>query len=106
MQLAAATADKVTFAADDIAGREVADIGTDFDDLADELVADRHRDGDSFLRPGVPVVDMEVGAADASAEHLDENVVDPDFRDGDFFEPEAGGGFGFDEGAHGVGSRV
>ena len=37
------------------------------DDLADELMADDHRHGDGLLRPGVPVVDVQIGAANAGA---------------------------------------
>ena len=48
----------------------------------DELVADRHRHGDGLLRPLVPLVDVDVGAADAGAQHLDQHVVDADRRDG------------------------
>ena len=46
----------------------------------DELVADHHRHRDRLLRPGVPVVDMHVGAADPGAQHLDQHVVDADPR--------------------------
>ena len=63
--VAAAAADHVAFAADDVAGEEVVDVGADRDDLADELVADRHRHRDGLLRPFVPVVDVDVGTADA-----------------------------------------
>ena len=73
-------------------GKEVVDVGADFDDLADELVADDHRHGDGLLRPGVPVVDVEVGAADAGAKDLDEHVVDADLRFRDVFQPKAGFG--------------
>ena len=66
--VAAAAADDVPLAADDVAGREVVDVGADLDDLADELVADHHRHRDRLLRPGVPVVDVHVGAADAGAQ--------------------------------------
>jgi hypothetical protein len=87
--VAAATADDVPFAADDVAGAEVLHIGPDFDDASDEFVADYHRNGDRLLSPVIPVVDMHVGAADAGAEHLDEDVVDANRRLGDIFEPQA-----------------
>ena len=65
--VAAAAADDVAFAADDFAGEKVVHVRADLDDLADELVADDHRHGDRLLRPGVPLVDVQVGAADAGA---------------------------------------
>ena len=56
------------------------DVGADLDDLADELMADDHRHGNGLLGPGVPVVDVHVGAADAGAQHVDQHVVDADLR--------------------------
>src|SRR5262249_44445943 len=40
--VAAPATDDVPFAADDFAGVKIGHIGTDLDDLADELVADNH----------------------------------------------------------------
>ena len=55
-------------------------------------MADDEGDGDGLLRPGVPLVDVEVGAADAGVEDADFDVVDADVGLGDVFEPEAGFG--------------
>ena len=98
--VAAAAADDVAFAADDVAGVEVVDVRADLDDPADELVADDHRHRDRLLRPGVPVVDVHVGAADAGAQHLDQHVVDAEPRDRDLFEPEPGARFLLHQGPH------
>ncbi len=103
--IAAAPTDDVAFAAHDFAGEKVVHIFADFDDLADELMADDHRHGDGLLRPGVPFVDVQVGAADAGAVHLDEHVVDAAFGIGHILEPEAGFGFRFDEGFHKSGKK-
>src|SRR5262249_59816711 len=62
--VAAVAADDVPLGADDLAGVEVLDVGTDLDDAADELVADDQRHRDGALRPGVPLPDVQVGAAD------------------------------------------
>ena len=78
--VAAAAADDVTFPADDIAGEEIGDVGPDFDDAADKLVADGHGDGNGLLRPVVPLVDVDIGAADAGAQDADQDVVDADRR--------------------------
>ena len=87
--VAAAPAHDVPLAADEVADLEAADVRADLDDLADELVPDHHRHRDRPLRPRVPVVDVQVGAADPGLVHPDQDVVDPDLRRGDVLEPEA-----------------
>ena len=67
-------------------GKKSFDVGADFDDFANEFVADRHGHGDGFLRPNVPFIDVEVGAADAGAVDLDEDVIDADRRGGEFLQ--------------------
>src|SRR5207244_2821182 len=84
--VAAAAADDVSFAGDDVARSEVADVASDGGDLADELVANDHRDGDRGLRPRIPVIDVEVGAADPGLRDPDEHIVDADLRDWHFLE--------------------
>jgi hypothetical protein len=69
-------------------------------DHADELVTDGYRDRNRFLCPFIPVVDMNVGSADRRFHNADENIVPCRFRDGNFFEPKPGLGFGFDHGLH------
>ena len=85
--VAAAAADDVALAADDVARVEVAHVRADIDDLADELVPDHERHRNRLLRPGVPRVDVEVGAADAGLPHPDQHVVDADLRLRDVLEP-------------------
>src|SRR5947209_2307010 len=74
----AVSADDVPLAADDLAGLKVLDVGADLDNAADEFVADDERHGDGLLGPGVPFIDVLVGAADAGLEYLDEHVVNAD----------------------------
>ena len=100
--VAAASADHVAFAADDIAGEKIGDVGADLDDLAHEFMADRQRDGDGLLRPIVPLVNVHVGAADARAMHADQDIVDADAGFPDFFQPEAGLALAFDQRFHWV----
>ena len=78
--VAAPAADHVALAADDFADVEILDIGAGLDDLAHELVADHHRHRNRLLRPGIPDFDMNVSTANPGAQHLDEDVVDPDPR--------------------------
>ena len=96
----AAAADDVTLAAHEVADLEVADVRAEADDLADELVPDDHRHGNRLARPLVPVVDVEIGAADPRLPDADQDVVDPDVRLGNVLEPEAFGGLRFDERPH------
>ena len=86
--VAATAADDMAFAADDVARPEVGDVRADRDDLADKLVPDHHRHRNRFLRPGVPVVDVYVGPADAGASDLDQHVVDADLRLGHILQPQ------------------
>ena len=77
-------------------------VAADLLDAADELVPDDHRHGDGLLRPGIPVVDVDVGAANRVLEHADEYVVDADLGNGDLLQPETLGGVLLDEGLHGI----
>ncbi len=98
--VAASPANDVAFAADDLARKEVGDIGANGDNFAHELMANRHGHRNGAARPIVPVQDVDVGAADGGSIHADQNVVDADLRDGNFFEPEAGLWAGLNEGFH------
>src|SRR6201997_1823193 len=87
--VAAASANDMALAADDIARVEVVYVGTDLDDLADELMADGHGHGDGLLGPLVPLIDVNVGSADAGVPDADQDVVDADGRFCDVFKPQA-----------------
>ena len=99
--VATAPADDVPFAAHTLAGREAGDVRAHLDDLAHELVADHERDRDRPLRPRVPAVDVDVGAADPRRADPDEHVVDPDLGLGDVLEPDPRLGAALDERLHG-----
>ena len=99
--VAAAAADDVALAADDVADCEVVDVAAELEDLADELVADDERRPDRLLGPGVPVGDVEVGAADAGLQDADPDVVDAHRRLRHVAQLEAGAGIRLDEGEHG-----
>ena len=87
--VAAAAAHEVPLAADDVARREVVHVRADLDDLARELMADDHRHRDGALRPGIPGADVQIGAADARAQHADQHVVDADLGLGRVDQPDA-----------------
>src|SRR5690606_35405433 len=68
----------------------------------DEFVAGHHRHGHGLLRPFVPIVDMDVGAADGRLPDLDEHVVGADFGDWHTLHPDARFSPGLDERLHHV----
>jgi hypothetical protein len=85
--VSASPTDDVAFAADDIPGMKVVDVGADLYDLADKLVADGHGHGNGALRPLVPMIDMNVGSADSGIANADKNVVDADDWLGNVLKP-------------------
>ena len=62
--VAAMTTNDVAFGGDDFAWRKIVDSAADSIDHADEFMTDHHRHRDRLLRPRIPVVNMNVGAAD------------------------------------------
>ncbi len=98
--VAAAPADDVPLAAHQVAHGEVAHVRPVTDHLTDELVPDHHRHRHRLLGPGVPAVDVQVGAADACLAHADQNVVDARLGCGHLLEPQPLAGVGLDQSLH------
>src|SRR5438876_107804 len=98
--ITAMSAGDVTFPDNQVTLRESLHMIADKIDNAHKLMADRHRHGDGFLRPGVPVIYMYVGPADRCFGHTDEHVVTVDFGNRDFLQPESGLGFSLYDGLH------
>ncbi len=93
--------DDMAFAGDALAEAELArDAAADLHDLAGEFVAGDHRDGNGLLRPLVPVIDMDVGAADGGMGDADQHVFRAAFghRRGHF--PDTGLGLQLAEAFH------
>ena len=67
---------------------------------AHKLVADGHRHRNGFLRPGIPVVDVQVRATDRCFQHSNQHVVAADFWNRNVLEPETRLRFGFDNRLH------
>jgi hypothetical protein len=82
----ATTANDMTLATDDLARKEIGNVRTGLNDFTDELVTDDHGSRDSLLGPGIPLIDVEVRAADARAMDSDEDVIDTERRTGDVLE--------------------
>lgn len=75
--VAAVAAGDMALAGDALADREARDARAKLGDLADILMADDLWGLDVLLRPLVPFVDMDVGAADRGLVDLDENFSGP-----------------------------
>ena len=98
--IAAMSADNVTFAGDQITWSETFDAPADPLDHTDKLMADDHRHRDGLLRPGVPVINVNISSADRSLLDPDEHVIVADFRHRNFFQPKTGFGFAFHQRLH------
>ena len=98
--VAASSADHVPFAADHIAHAKILDVAADIDDSPDEFMAHHQRHGNGLLRPGVPIEDVDVGAADAGSQDFDQHVVDAELRHRHVFQPQTDFRFAFDQRFH------
>jgi hypothetical protein len=86
--VSATSADDVAFAADKLSDRDVSNVRAGSDDLPDELMADSQTLFYRRAGPGVPLVDVQVSAADAGGEDANLDIVDAHLRLGDVLEPQ------------------
>src|ERR1700690_2203845 len=98
--IAAMAAGDVAFAGHAVAGTEAAHFAADLDDLAGEFMAHGHRHRDGLLRPRIPVVKMDVRAANGGAVPLDQYIVVPHGGFGNILHPDAGFRACFDQSFH------
>ncbi len=98
--VAAAAADQVPFAGDNVTGLKIMHVVADIRDRTDKFVPDVHGNRNRFLGPGIPVIYMNVGAANGSFVDFNQDIIDTDLRHINIFQPNAGFRFGFDEGFH------
>ena len=82
----------MAFAADKVTDRDVGHARTDLDDLAGEFVAHRQWWLESLLRPVVPRLEVQVGAADASHLYLHQHIACSDGGNRNVHELEPGSG--------------
>ena len=90
----------MALAGDALADREARDARAEFRDLADILMADDLRGLYMLLRPLVPFVDMDVGAADRGLVDLNENFSRARHRNRHLPQLQSGAGCGFYNGIH------
>jgi hypothetical protein len=98
--IAAMSAGNVTFADDKVALRKTFHAIANKIDNSDELVADGHRDGDRFLRPRVPIVNVDISSTDRSLEDANPHVVAVNCGNRNVFEPQTRLSPGLDNGLH------
>jgi len=98
----ASSAHDVPFTRDDLAGKEILYVGADFDDFTNELMTDNHWNGNRFLSPRVPIVDVKVSPADSRFFDSDQTVVDTDFGEWNILELETDTAMMFDQSFHGL----
>src|SRR6516165_3405015 len=91
--------------AHEIARVQLAHVGPGFHDFADELMAGDERHGYVRLRPAIPLIDVQVRAADTGSEYADQHIV-PAYRgDWNILKPEAGLGSRLDQRFHSAPGR-
>src|SRR6185312_921309 len=98
--VAAVAAHDVAFGGDAVADLVAGDTGADLHDAADELVADGEARLDRALGPFVPLVDVQVGAADRGLLQLDQHLIRADLGHRHLFHPDALFGLALDQGFH------
>ena len=94
------TTNHMSFTTDHFTRMEVGDIGTNLDDFADKFMTDHHRDGNRFLSPRIPLVNVDIGSTDPRSIDTNQDIIDPNSGDGNPFQGEAGAGMLFHQGLH------
>src|SRR6185295_12833564 len=96
----AASAHDVSFGGHPIALLHIGDEAAHLHHVAGELVADGEWRPAAALRPGVPVVDVHIGAAHTRAPHLDHDLIVANHRLAHVAQLESGTGSGFHQRSH------
>jgi hypothetical protein len=96
--VAAAATDHVAFTGNEFSRSKVVHVRPDLNDLADELVADDHRNGNRLSGPFVPGEDVNVGPANPGSQDAYQNIVNAEKGFRDILKPQAGLRVRFDKG--------
>jgi hypothetical protein len=84
------SADNMPFSAHHLSRMEVVNIRADRDNFAHELVSDHHRHRDCSLGPFIPLINVEICAADTGVRDTDQDVIDTVSRLRDLEQLETG----------------
>ena len=98
--VATTAANHMPLTGDQVAGLKIMDIAADLGHPADKLMADMHGHGYGFPGPIIPIVNMDIGAADCGFMDLYQHIVDTNLRNGHFFQPQSRFRSGLDQGVH------
>ena len=82
-----------SFAADNFTYAEILHLAAYLNDLPDKLMSHHQRNRDGVTRPIIPFIDMEIGAADARAFHVDQYISGTSLWLRCIFEPKTWGVF-------------
>jgi hypothetical protein len=74
--ISTAATNHMAFPADAIPRMKIGDVRADFDDFSDELMSNYKRQLKCFLSPGIPLIDMEIGSANACCQDTNLHIVD------------------------------
>src|SRR5688572_21815258 len=96
----ASAIDDVAFGGDAISLSDIGDEPADLHDISGELVADDEWRLAPASRPRVPLVDVDVGSADAGSSHSNENLILADLRLRQILQLETGSGGFLDQRFH------
>ena len=83
-----ATAHDMPFGADNITHLKIVNIVTHINNLADKLMANRHRRTNRLLCPFVPVINMHIRSANGRFQGLNQNIINSNFRNRHIFQPQ------------------
>src|SRR5690554_5774418 len=98
--VAAHAADHMPFGRYSLSGLVAAHTGAELDDMADKLVAQDQRWADGALSPFIPLVNVQIGAADRGLVETDQNFIRARRRNCDFAQLKAGSSRWLDQRTH------
>ncbi len=93
----APAASHVPFPAHDVPGIKIGDVRADLRNFTHKLVPDHQGNIDGSLRPVVPLINVQIRAANSRAMHTNEHVIDPNFWCFHVLEPKSRFSFAFYE---------
>ena len=102
----AMAAGDVTFTDDEIARSEPLDMVADGIDHPDKLMPDRHRNGDRLLCPRIPIVNVDIGAADGRFHNPNPDIIAAYFGHRDILQPKPSLRLCFHDGFHRLGHTL
>jgi hypothetical protein len=98
--IATPSADNMPFAGHNVSNFKVVDVAANRGDGPDKLVAHHHRHRDGFLRPGIPIPNVDICTTDSRFVDSDQDIVDSTLGNWYILQPQTGFLILFDQGFH------